>query len=144
MCVCAVFLFSYMLHILCTVLPSSYSLLDKRHVVSLEQYLSCCNVSQMHELLFPVSVLYVCSVVEFSFVPRDRLFSSGFVLVTCLTSTASSMTRFMNSSKPWIVTWYHQYVYSKSLFFFFLAELDRQPSDSLDIAYPDFPLDADG
>lgn len=35
-----------------------------------------------------------------SYVPNVLLFSSGFVLVICLTSTASSMTRFMNSSKP--------------------------------------------
>lgn len=70
--------------------PSPRQALDQRHIVALEQDLACHGVSLVRQTMFA----------SMSHAPSGRLVSLSLVLVICLTSTASSITRFMNSSKP--------------------------------------------
>ena len=64
--------------------------LDERDIVAFQQNLTCLDIS----------MLKYGDLGAGAKIPRSLRFSSS-VFVACFTSTASSITRFMNSSKPW-------------------------------------------
>lgn len=65
--------------------------LDKGDIVALEEDLACRKSQHVRQ---------DGGEAQRRNIPSGRLVSSLFVLVICFTSTASSMTRFMNSSNP--------------------------------------------
>jgi len=100
--------------------------LDERNVVALEQNLACSHIhcqftipaialARIFELYIPSSLLP----------PLGPSCGLGSCFVLCLTSTASSMTRFMNSSKLLIEPDLHRGVLLQE----FEDEVDRRQKD---------------